>query len=163
MCTQDERDSNVCPSEPLNITENSSENLDELANMCTGGFPSSLNADDKEAEPVPTTQDLLNVCSGAFTGVSNTSDSISYEINPTKEIKSLGDDQDQLISQLLDEEELENFKKKFTSPEKKSNILEDGEEVVAIGGFIDSDDEDENIEIKKKKKKKLVFSGLMIV
>lgn len=79
-------------------------------------------------------------------------------------MKSLDEDHGLIISQLLNEEEMENFKKKFDSPvmtNTQKRIVEEFEEdIAAAGGVIDSDDEDENLEIKKKKKqKKLHFSG----
>ncbi|CAH0551255.1 unnamed protein product [Brassicogethes aeneus] len=126
-----------------------SQNIEELANMCTGQFPDTQSQDEQLK-----TQDLLNVCSGGFTDPSNKTCE-TYNINPTQEIMSLDTDQDLIISQLLDEEELENFKKKFDSPIKKS-LLDDASEVAASGGVIDSDDEDENVGVRKRKKQQIV-------
>jgi hypothetical protein len=153
--------------------ETSQENMEDLAQLCSGEFPETQNRESEEKLDqtlLPNTQDLLNVCSGDFS-VSNEDQSqtenrektvINIQANPEKEIKNLDDDNDQIISQLLDEDELERFKKKFESPinatEPKNQISEDVEEVNATG-LINSDDENEGLEIKKKRRqKKLVFS-----
>lgn len=61
-----------------------------------------------------------------------------------------------VISQLLDEEELELFKKKFDSP-----VTEAGEsKEVSGGGVIDSDDETLGAAPKQRKnQKRIQFSG----
>lgn len=69
-----------------------------------------------------------------------------------------------IISQLLDEEELEIFKKKFESPVNQvsqRSIIGEAQEITG-GGVIDSDDDDEKGELKQKKKKnqkRIQFSG----
>ncbi|XP_060536035.1 claspin [Cylas formicarius] len=126
------------------------------------------------------TQDLLNICSGQFTGVTQLESSAKVdrddiELSKPEEIKLLGDDQDFLISQLLDEKKIENFKKKFNSPTDRinsedkcfsdmhrtadENTQKNAKETVG-GGIIDSDDENEDeIEIKvRTNKKQIVYS-----
>ncbi|EFA06121.1 hypothetical protein TcasGA2_TC008964 [Tribolium castaneum] len=146
--------------------------IDELAELCSGKFPETQNCVEKVEELPPTTQELLNVCSGDFVTMTESGDTVSQFAKPSdkltvhtsadKEIKNLDEDQDQIISQLLDEDELERFKKKFESPVnptvRKTQLLEDIEEVNATG-LINSDDENDGLEVKKKKRqKKLVFS-----
>ncbi|KAG5890226.1 hypothetical protein JTB14_028767 [Gonioctena quinquepunctata] len=146
-------------------------NTQDLLNICSGEFE-----DDSQAEfsssALPTSQDLLDVCSGEFTGVSQviseedsqTRQGETLTFNSNQEVKNLGAEEDMIISQLLDEEEMENFKKKFVSPlmtNTQRRIVEEFEEVAASGGVIDSDDDcDEGLVEKKKKKnqKKLTFS-----
>lgn len=150
--------------------------------MCSGKFPETQKCFSEEKSSIlaeelpPTTQELLNVCSGDFVTMAEPASStvpqtlpstseklvINTQSNAEKEIKSLDEDQDLIISQLLDEDELERFKKKFESPVnlivRKNQIFEDIEEVNATG-LINSDDENEGLEIKtRKRKKKLVFS-----
>lgn len=79
---------------------------------------------------------------------------------------ALDDNDEHLISQLIDEEELENFKKKFESPGvnqqaniKKNPTYEEAAEVVGTGAVIDSDDDEEGLPSKNKKRKRLAFSG----
>lgn len=126
---------------------------------------------------IPCTQDLINICSGKFTGFSEASEyseendtpipeSKTSEINETDKRKS-SDLDHEIISQLLDEEELEKFKKKFespgtTNPRREIEDLKDDAEEVKASGIIDSDDEDvDDVYIKRKKNKsKLTFSGL---
>lgn len=136
-----------------------------------------------------TTQDLLNVCSGKFTGLtqlekeelskntrnspiekdenirldSTNSETHVIYVGTQNEIKSFNDDdmECKLITQLLDEEELEKFKKKFDSP-ITSNTQENEDLLVSINGtriiFDSSDDETEVIK-KSKQQKKVIISG----
>lgn len=141
-----------------------SQNLTGLAQICSGQFSETqINQNDDDS----TTQDLMNVCSGSF----NDTQSIvitqpktvqTIEPNPQDEIKSFEDD-DPIMSQLLDEAELERFKKKFESPVNssfKSALVDlEGVQEANATGLIDSDDENDGLELKKnKKQKKLVFS-----
>lgn len=128
------------------------------------------------------TQDLLDICSGKFTLSENdvtrdlqqtkSNNNISTEdfesVNVQKLDKSiesnpnLEENESNLISQLLDEEEMERFKKKFESPitsvTQKSKILEE-KEIFHGGGVIDSDDDEtEGLKIKKKNRVKITFS-----
>ncbi|XP_050294813.1 claspin-like isoform X2 [Anthonomus grandis grandis] len=121
------------------------------------------------SEEPPSTQDLLAICSGEFTGVTqpefasaeSTKQLIDFTSTQSSELKCLGQE-DTIISQLLDEEELENFKKKFDSPvnaASQRNIFADSEEIKG-GGIIDSDDDDDvdgATKIKKTNKKRLQF------
>nr|CAI5869677.1 unnamed protein product [Callosobruchus analis] len=151
----------------------------DLLGICSGSFTgaskvcddSATNGDRNEKEITcseqPTTQDILDICSGAFTGVSKVDTSnLSDHSPPNKakeEIKCLDPEQDIIISQLLDEEEMEKFKKKFDSPiytNTQRRIVEDFEREVTGGGVIDSD-EDEELDFKNKKirrQKKIMFS-----
>ncbi|RZC32724.1 claspin -like [Asbolus verrucosus] len=161
-----------------NLNSDSKSNIEDLAEViCSGKFPQTQDyvSEDKASEDlVPTTQDLLNVCSGDFSSVPESSSNqtqdqgsekviINIQANPEQEIKSLDEDYSQIISQLLDEDELERFKKKFESPvpsatQRNYNLDEETEEVNATG-LLNSDDENEGLEIKKRKRqKKLVFS-----
>lgn len=123
-------------------------------------------------DDTPTTQDLLEICSGQFTGITQVEPSENSTQNEStlgntqsSELKSLGDE-DMVISQLLDEEELEKFKKQFESPVlvKTTNLVE---EEVTGGGVIDSDEErdedDDDVAVKRKKKlkkhRRIQFSG----
>lgn len=133
----------------------------------------SLNPNTQDE--TPTTQDLLEICSGQFTGITqveppenSTQDESTLENTQSSELKALGNE-DMVISQLLDEEELENFKKKFESPVpvRTTNQVRVEEEEVTGGGVIDSDeegDEDDNdVTVKRKRKlkkhRKIQFSG----
>ncbi|XP_030763518.1 claspin-like [Sitophilus oryzae] len=113
-------------------------------------------------EEPPNTQDLLGICSGEFTGVTQPEPTIeSFTATQNEEIKALGSDQDMIISQLLDEEELENFKKKFESPvlptSQRVTVEKETQEIVG-GGVIDSDNEDgsenDNNDVSSRKKKR---------
>ncbi|GJQ76720.1 hypothetical protein Trydic_g15568 [Trypoxylus dichotomus] len=121
----------------------------------------------------PSTQDLLEVCSGKFTGITQievskqdkqdihipmtnelTSNKLSQNLTEVliqnNEIKNL-DDEDKLISEILNEEEMENFKRKFDSPSPSS--------VPFTRIIYDSSDEESNLPIKmKNRRRKLVFS-----
>lgn len=126
-------------------------------------------------DETPTTQDLLEICSGRFTGITQIEPSEKYSTQDentlgntqSSELKDLGDE-DMVISQLLDEEELENFKKKFESPVpvKTTNQVRVEEEVTG-GGVIDSDEErdedDDGVAVKRKRKlkkhRRIHFSG----
>lgn len=125
-------------------------------------------------DDTPTTQDLLEICSGQFTGITqvepsenSTQDESTLGNTQSSELKALGDE-DMVISQLLDEEELENFKKQFESPVlvKTTNLVGVEEEVTG-GGVIDSDEErdedDDDVAVKRKKKlkkhRRIQFSG----
>ncbi|KAF7279020.1 hypothetical protein GWI33_007661 [Rhynchophorus ferrugineus] len=119
------------------------------------------------SEEPPNTQDLLGICSGEFTGVTQSESNVaSFLTGESQEIKTLGTDQDMIISQLLDEEELENFKRKFDSPPinrltgASQQLSGDAQEVIG-GGIIDSDDENSGTaepSNRKKRKRKLQFS-----
>lgn len=127
---------------------------------------------------MPSTQDLKDICSGRFTATSSTNISneisvqndtslnqqssvtspVSKIITYDEEIKATDDQDDQFISQLLDEEELERFKKKFDSPVINPEI----DTYKQIPQDDDSDDEeiDEINPIRRRKRqRKLVFSG----
>lgn len=67
-----------------------------------------------------------------------------------------------VISQLINEEEMAAFKKKFDSPVLIHNhkVVEEVEEVERVGGIIDSDEEVLEVKKKKRNQKKLTFSGL---
>ncbi|CAG9860448.1 unnamed protein product [Phyllotreta striolata] len=166
------------------ITNSQAEAMKEL---CSDDFPVSQDLSNETIESsakltdltggiqiAPTnTQEILNICSGTFEesqndGISSLPTANSNCINPSvkvalnavEEVKSLDKDQDMIISQLLNEEELETFKKKFDSP-----VLEytqrSHEEAMGGGGIIESDDDEEGIlEVRKKKinQKKLTFS-----
>lgn len=129
-----------------------------------------------QREELPSTQDLRDICSGKFTctteepaksisceNPTENDGAVSTEVNnekSTEEVKFLDDEQDNnFISQLLDEEEMQQFKKKFDTPESEGSKNTSG-----LGRFLlESDEEldDENIVRKRKKKqKRLVFSGL---
>ncbi|XP_028135625.2 claspin isoform X2 [Diabrotica virgifera virgifera] len=130
-----------------------------------------LNTPSGDFQDLPSTQDLLNICSGEFTGISQV-----FNVEPSKNLvthkldvaigedKNLGEDQDMIISQLINEEELEAFKRKFDSPvmthSQKFVQFPMEEEITATGGVIDSDEDDNILEVKKRKKnqKKLTFS-----
>ncbi|KAJ8972250.1 hypothetical protein NQ314_000268 [Rhamnusium bicolor] len=164
---------NICSGTfPSTLETNGNET--QLAELCSGTFPSTLEvgkANLSDDEP-PSTQDLLNICSGTFTGVTQIEctkepeavplcTTETYTFNTNNEMKSLDADQDMIISQLIDEEEMEKFKRKFDSPllsNTQRRIVEEFEEVVGSGGVIDSDDEDEILEVKKKKQKRIMFS-----
>lgn len=146
---------------------NSSENEECLVQLCSGKFPSTEEVIERRtSDQNPSTQDLLNVCSGEFTGVTqngpeNCVDTFQFSTN--KEVKNLDEDQDLIISQLIDEAEMEKFKKRFESPlipNTQRRIVEEFEEVVAGGGVIDSDDDTDTVEVKKRNKKRLMFSGI---
>lgn len=127
-----------------------SQNLSELVGLCSGNFPQNSQSFDTSAAN-PTTQDLLELCSGSFSTLINSGD----ETNETKDGSAVEDDSI-IISQLLDEADLERFKKKFVSPVIAA--APPAQEVQATG-LLDSDDETDILEVKsKKKQKKLVFS-----
>uniref|UniRef100_A0A1Y1KHU8 Claspin n=1 Tax=Photinus pyralis TaxID=7054 RepID=A0A1Y1KHU8_PHOPY len=156
------------------------EDLDDIAELCSGKFPSTNDTTVVEL-PQPTTQDLLEICSGSFTGLTNSKlnnqcDSIEQckklespveepdtvdlpnqdSSNPDAESRYL--DEDRIISQLLNEEELAQFKKKFESP-----VADQGSVDIQGGGklvFDSSDDEfsESNPKVTKTHHKKLQFS-----
>lgn len=120
----------------------------------------------EENEAMPSTQDLKDICSGRFTASpQKTADSNAENQNEMpkcvtteEEVPKIDDQDDQFISQLLDEEELENFKKKFDSP-----VVVTPRQQMALDA-LESDEEEENQisfvrKSNKKKQKKLVFSG----
>lgn len=145
------------PKKLFDDTSQTSQNLTELADICSGQFTVTQNDDD-----VSTTQDLLNVCSGSFDDTQSKR-VITIAPHPQDEIKSFESD-DPIMSQLLDEAELERFKKKFESPVnlgfKSAFVGTEGVQEANATGLIDSDDENDGLELKKKnkKQKKLVFS-----
>lgn len=166
---------NVEQVERIPCTSNSNENEERLVELCSGKFSLTGEAVEKRtSDPTPSTQDLLNVCSGEFTGITQnkseenagkiTENAIdTYHLNANKEVKNLDEDQDLIISQLIDEEEMEKFKKRFESPlmsHTQRRILEEFEEAVAGGGVIDSDDDNDTLGVKKKNKKRIMFSGI---
>lgn len=160
------------------ITASALPSTQDFLNICSGGFDQTANTSEtcdtgtSQELPntaLPTTQDLLNVCSGGFSETSSKEDALKSDIethtfNQTNEVKNLDIDQD-IISQLIDEEEMEKFKRKFDFPyltDTQKRIVEEFEaREAASGGVLDSEDEEEVLRIKKKKKnkKKLMFSG----
>ncbi|KAK5647608.1 hypothetical protein RI129_002500 [Pyrocoelia pectoralis] len=151
------------------------ENLDDIAELCSGKFPSSNNSYVQKTEL--TTQDLLSICSGEFSGITNKKLGDHSDIDITSEkqeslVSSAIDeytnlptkihtesrylDEDKIISQLLNEEELEQFKKKFESPDETNLDIQGGGKLV----FDSSDDEfsESNPKITKTLHKKLQFS-----
>ncbi|XP_018573516.1 claspin-like [Anoplophora glabripennis] len=154
-------------------TLNAKENEERLVDLCSGKFPSTAElVENRLGDQTPSTQDLLNICSGEFTGItqngsSEKQDNVTetpadmYSFNTNKEVKSLDEDQDLIISQLIDEEEMEKFKKKFESPlisNTQRRIVEEFEEALTGGGVIDSDDDTDTVGVKKKNKKRIMFS-----
>ncbi|XP_044744111.1 claspin-like [Coccinella septempunctata] len=142
ICSGEFQNSLKCVSSPEISTQ-------QLREVFTGSMKSSCDFN---------TQDMNDICSGGFTGISQTSQ--------VKEKEMVLDDNDEhLISQLIDEDELENFKKKFESPGVANNssttkklTLETLNEVSGTGGVIDSDDEEGGLKLKNKKRKRLAFS-----
>lgn len=154
----------------------------DVLSICSGSFPdvtqdnSKSNSDDQKNEKTN---------GNAFQHVDkNQEKSIQEDSNVQKELpleihseihnetKYLDDDK--LISQLLDEEELESFKKKFESPvaatsNLTSEINEDEVDEIVGGGRLVSDSSDDEGNIgtiekksrkrKKRLQKKLAFSG----
>ncbi|XP_066244848.1 claspin-like [Euwallacea similis] len=112
-------------------------------------------------EDTPTTQDLLGICSGQFTGITQPEPTSSFAESQNDEVKSL-DVEEMVISQLLNEEELERFKKKFESPitEHRPVMVHNKIETAEVvgGGVIDSDDEEECKRRKGKNQKRIQFS-----
>ncbi|KAI4467903.1 claspin [Holotrichia oblita] len=180
----------------------STQELSEVAELCSGVFPSQSQELENTAESesisksmpvknneisnenttlnldVPSTQDLLEICSGKFTGITqpeacieiknNTKDgersansdftSISTlnqkltEISTNHtEIKNL-DTEDKLITELLNDEEMENFKRRFESPTDADTST------VPFGRVIYDSSDEETSNKMKKKKRKLIFS-----
>lgn len=123
----------------------------------------------------PSSQDLLDICSGKFTGTDEgisekgSTNEKNVHISPTDELikrKSSDLEHDVIISQLLDEEEMENFKKKFDTPVQSnlSREMSEGVEESRATGVIDSDNDEDGDEIqlkRKKNKSKLRFSGII--
>ncbi|KAH1014426.1 claspin isoform X1 [Dendroctonus ponderosae] len=137
--------------------------LDSQGSLNTQEF--SLNVQGPSAEEPPNTQDLLNICSGQFTGITpiesteSTGKVDEFKEAQSGEFKSLGQE-DMIISQLLDEEELELFKKKFDSPVNQASTVPENKEVSG-GGVIDSDDDGETVGAglkKRKNQKRIQFS-----
>ncbi|XP_017784255.1 PREDICTED: claspin isoform X2 [Nicrophorus vespilloides] len=152
------------------------DSIEELATICSGKFiatqtqqvtEKATHIESTETEPiveVASTQELMELCSGKFTGATqivdgatkiessnekpSTVETITLGVN--KEIKNLGDDnEDKFISQLLDEEEMEQFKRKLNSPEKSQaakNYFNETEE--------ENEEEDDDTLGKRKKKLK---------
>lgn len=116
---------------------------------------------------MPITQDLLDICSGAFSGLTNNNkkdfkdeDSVIDNSNQL-ELENTYLDKDRIVSQLLNEEEMELFKKKFNSPVSCNSK---GSLSVPIKGKLhfDSSDEDETKTKETTKQKRLYFSGYLI-
>lgn len=163
--------------------------IEELADICSGKFPSQtqacLNVEVPKicVEPSqPSTQDLMELCSGAFESTSKKSllhacenvdelkssqDVVNikpkqFEEDMESEIKNLGcENEDRLISQLLDEEEMNKFKKKFETPLKTTQIEHENLTQRNVGRVLyDSMDEDEEDLVNKRKRKvQVVYSG----
>ncbi|XP_072390290.1 uncharacterized protein Claspin [Diabrotica undecimpunctata] len=155
------------------VTKDNSEQQNDSGEMPSSTQPTTqdlLNASSGDFQDLPSTQDLLNICSGKFTGISQvfnvepSKNLVTHKLDAIDEDKNLGEDQDMIISQLMNEEELEAFKRKFDSPvithSQKVIQFPMEEEITATGGVIDSDEEDNILEVKKRKKnqKKLTFS-----
>ncbi|CAG9837231.1 unnamed protein product [Diabrotica balteata] len=155
------------------VTEDNSEQQNDSGEMSSSTEPTTqdlLNASSGDCQDLPSTQDLLNICSGKFTGISQvfnvepSKNLVTHKLDAIDEDKNLGEDQDMIISQLMNEEELEAFKRKFDSPviTHSQKVIQSPmeEEITATGGVIDSDDDDNILEVKKRKKnqKKLTFS-----
>lgn len=108
----------------------------------------------------PTTQDLKDICSGNFTVNENILEAQStlddneiieaqgtldeYEAQTEDRNVKVDDEDENFITQILNEDELEKFKRKFASPAQQNVDSSDGE--------------DEEIVVNKKKRKRLVFS-----
>lgn len=130
----------------------------------------TTNAEVLVEDQSPSTQCLKDICSGKFTAEESLNNTNSQElgekeaaalsnhdISNYEDGKFFSDDGDkQFISQLLDEEELQRFKKKFDSPVptdlRKDNISD-------TGSMLDDDDVEEIQVAKKRHSRKLVFSG----
>lgn len=70
------------------------------------------------------TQEALNLCSGKFTGLTMQRSDVSSDAKSVAvdtEFEGLDEREDELITQVLNEEELEVFKKKFESPVVNNN------------------------------------------
>ncbi|KAL3288108.1 hypothetical protein HHI36_002558 [Cryptolaemus montrouzieri] len=136
-----------CTSKSVSSPEISTQQLKEIF----GDESNNVNKSNRDFN----TQDLADICSGQFTG-------ISPAVKQNEKETVLDEKDEHLISQLIDEEELERFKKRFESPlasnTQKTINFELAEEVQGTGGVIDSDDEDNELKLKKKKRKKLAFS-----
>lgn len=108
-----------------------------------------------QVETQPSTQDLKEICSGFFTETSQVSEAQEVaQIQAENEAEAGGDqnvkvdDEDEnFITQILNEDELEKFKQKFTSPAVKNVVEEE-----------DDDDDEEEIVLNRGKRKRLVFS-----
>lgn len=171
--TQHDKENSINQVAQNHLNDNGRQNQNELFSEDSQVFSSSI----------PTTQDLLNICSGEFSGITQVSetnlkhDSLAMNNNletitlkeKENERKSLDIEHDVIISQLLDEEEMEKFKKKFDSPDisntqkrlEEADIHTSEVEDIHIRGILDSEDDDEDeMKIKRKKNKsKLTFSG----
>lgn len=130
-------------------------------------------------ENMPSTQDLEDICSGRFTAASSSNkineiciqdktlskrqSSVtspkSQMLTYSDEIKTTDDQDDQFISQLLDEEELEKFKKKFDSPVISNSETEPYKQMPQDEESDDEEVEEINMTRKKTRQKRLVFSG----
>ncbi|KAL1512938.1 hypothetical protein ABEB36_002437 [Hypothenemus hampei] len=172
----DQEDTEMQHKDPLSgvdllQSQGSMQNFDIQESSSAAETLNENNTQEIEHEEIPTTQDLLGICSGQFTGITQVEsidDVSSKQMNTLgstqcTEFKSLDGD-DMVISQLLDEEELENFKKKFESPIANVSQSEKLEAKEIIGGeVIDSDDEN-NVQqhkckkTKKKNQKRIQFS-----
>lgn len=125
----------------------------DLLDICSGDFTDIVqtcseveNAQSQSipAEPLSTQNLLEEGCNDVLHKDNSQQTSVETRtLNQINEIKSLDMDQDMLISQLLDEEEIEQIEEKE----------------VASGGILDSDNDEDTLEIKRKHKKKLRFSG----
>ncbi|KAF5304887.1 hypothetical protein FQR65_LT00771 [Abscondita terminalis] len=149
-------------------------NTQELISICSGDFSITHNEESeifKNSEPC--TQDLISICSGSFAGLTNNQVDLDVletinESNDVSENKLINNsqskylDEDRIISQLLDEDEMERFKKKFESPITNNSVNNSNSEVKGGGRLVfdSSDDEEEgnNATIKLSKHKKLHFS-----
>lgn len=151
----------------------------------------SFNNVNSTQQSQPSTQDVLDICSGNFTCTTQTNSSNNEDSNESnamcveksessskiinsleaeslinkkiQTLEALDDDDDKIISQLLDEEEMENFKKKFESPVNlvEKNDIPPRSPICSRITFdtTDEDDEDDektrqNLKLLRKKRKK---------
>ncbi|XP_065168149.1 claspin-like [Atheta coriaria] len=173
---------------PMKNTQ--TQNLEEL---CSGAFPTQpTTINDTDAQPDASTQDMLELCSGNFGFTqeetpqlkSKTPDKqevpktvqedltekenvVEIEKNTAEELP-IDDDENDLISQLIDEDELATFKKKFESPLQSAYSAPDADERIAQkiafnaineADSEDNSDEDDEINMTVKRKKNTIMDS----
>lgn len=102
--------------------------------------------EEQQTQLEPTTQDLKDICSGNFSATAKTQ--IENEMCVvSEETVKMDEDDENFITQILNEDELEKFKEKFASPviAQRAVVLSDG-------------DDDEEVVQNNRKRKRLVFS-----
>lgn len=154
--TQNAATSNILHIEPTQATSQ------DLLELCSGGFGLTEQTTE-ETKQTPQSKSLAcNLNDESKQENQKCFQIISTQSSLNTEIKNLGcENEDRLISQLLDEEEMMQFKKKFDTPLKTGMEEQEIKSSQHVGRILYDSDDEEDVEIHKKKRKaKVVDSGV---